>query len=138
MVYQRSSAGTQKLVVVLILLATIGVESRPFFNSKFYLDGSLGSKIHFDLPPRHEDESQSVELKFVTFEDEGKSEVVNRISAPLSDTGLLYNDFFLLHLRNDHTKDKVRERTNFAVYKSNTRSKHRTNVKRKAMFGLWG
>ena len=89
---------------------------------------------------RNQNEEQtSVELKFVTFEDEGNTVVERQIDVPFDEatSNAKYGELFLQYLKEN--KDSERENkqaTRYVVYRDHHEPAKRTN--HPGIFGLWG
>ena len=89
---------------------------------------------------RNQNEEQtSIELEFVTFEDEGNAVVEKQIHLPFGETNsnTKYGELFLQYLKDNKGSESLSEQgTQFVVYRDHRKPAKRTH--HPAMFGLWG
>ncbi len=124
-----------RTTLITVLVFVIVTESRPFFDSGFYLGNSVihDREMHQNSPYR--EESQSTRLKFVTVTNNGRT-VVNSIYGPAIDSRTDFHDFMLMPFWDEETVRDTRK-IRFAVYR-NQRSLKIRKRSRHGMLGLWG
>ena len=140
--WQRFSA---KNCILLFTLYTVlfEAESRPFFNSRFYIDehyvrGYRNSHYATQESKTNPDTAgQDTELRFMSFDREKKTLVENKIDLSSLNQNSQYDDFLLMPLWGDGLHGKSNQRTQYAVLRQQRRLKYKKRVPH-GLLGLWG
>eukprot|EP00794_Sanderia_malayensis_P005443 gene5443-6122_t len=125
-------SGISVVAQCLIVLALLQItQSRPFFQSNFYLDDSMHNRDR-SIPihaPQNYEQDESTQFKFVSIDDGGGLKV-NTISRRLSKRHTTsFDDFFVMPFWEETVSTE-----RFTVFRSNSKRKR----SKWGLMGLWG